>query len=163
VRYKVAPAPVDRATLRAAHEAVPLVPGSTEDCCARLQSRTTIETREAAREWLAFLDALGLATETARGYERVRTDPDDEPLGERFRELVFGVEEVLGTLSSAGAPRPAPSVFEECRAVVPRWERERHDEWERVWEARLTRLLEWGVEFGLVAAAGDGYTTVSAE
>src|SRR6056297_932904 len=102
MRYKVAPDPEDgRDTLAAAHRAVPLVPGSTDDCCARLQSRLGLTSRDDAREWLAFLDALGLATETDRGYKRVQADLESDALGTAFRERVFGVREILDALATA--------------------------------------------------------------
>src|SRR6056297_3839920 len=144
MRYKVAPDPEDgRDTLAAAHRAVPLVPGSTDDCCARLQSRLDLTTREDAREWLAFLDALGLATETDRGYERVQTDPDADAVGTAFREHVFGAREILNALGAAEAPVTAGEAFAEIRPIVPTWERNRHDDWEQVWRERTSRLLEW--------------------
>ena len=44
--------------LTASQRAVPLVPGTEDDCCRRLQARLDLPTREAARELLVFLAAL---------------------------------------------------------------------------------------------------------
>lgn len=158
MRYKVAPEPGDgRETLAAAHRAVPLVPGSTDDCCARLQSRLELATRDEAQAWLAFLDALDLATETERGYERVQTDVEADALGPAFREHVFGAREILDALAAADTPVTPAAAFEEVRPIVPTWERNRHEDWEREWRERVRRLLEWAVLLGLAAKRGDGY------
>ncbi|WP_136716120.1 hypothetical protein [Halorientalis salina] len=162
MRYKVAPDPENgRQALAAAHRAVPLVPGSTDDCCARLQTRLDLPNRETANEWLAFLDALGLAAETDRGYERVRTDLDAEDLGASFRERVFGAREVLDALGAADGPMTPVEAFEAVRSMVPTWERNRHADWEREWRDRVARLLDWAVVFDLVERRSDGYVAAS--
>jgi hypothetical protein len=162
MRYKVAPDPENgRQALVDAHRAVPLVPGSTDDCCARLQSRLGLANRETANEWLAFLDALGLATETDRGYERVRTDLDAEDLGTPFRESVFGAREVVDALATADEPMTPVEAFEAVRSMVPTWERNRHADWEREWRDRVARLLDWAVVFDLVERRSDGYVAAS--
>ncbi len=148
MRYKVAPEPRSVAFLRDVQSALPLVPGTVEDCCARIGDRTGLQSRDEARSYLTFVRALGLATETDRGYSRVRDGPADDELGERFREHVFGAQEVLEAL--AGGARTAAECFEALRESVPRWERERHADWEPEWRARTEHLLEWAVEFGLV-------------
>lgn len=158
MRYKVAPGPVDWDTLAGAHRAVPLVPGSTDDCCARLQSRLDLPARDAASEWLAFLDALELARETDRGYERVRTDLAADALAPRFRERVFGVPEILETLASADGPLTAEQTFEQVSEMVPTWERNRHSDWTAVWGGRVERLLAWAVLLELVERRSDGFT-----
>ncbi len=156
MRYKVAPEPVDRGVLSDAHQAVPLVPGSTDDCCARLQSRLDIESRDDASEWLLFVTALGLATETDRGYERVRTTIDTEPLGDRCSERVFGVREIVDALGDADDALTAAEVFTAVRETVPAWERNRHGNWEAVWQDRLSVLLDWAALFDLVTVQSDG-------
>lgn len=162
MRYKVAPDPEGgREALAEAHRAVPLVPGNTDDCCARLESRLGLANRETANEWLAFLDALGLATETDRGYERVRTDLDAEDLGTPFRESVFGAREVLEALATADESMTATEAFAAIRSIVPTWERNRHGNWEGEWQERVTRLLDWAVVFNLVERRSDGYVAAS--
>jgi hypothetical protein len=154
-RTKAVPDPVSLDALEDVHEAIPLVPRPSDDCCARVQSRGPATTRESAQEWIAFLEALDLLSETDRGYERRRVDPSGEPLGERFRERVYGVSEVLDAL--ADGPLTADAVFEEIRSTVPTWERNRHTDWERVWRDRTRRLLEWAVIFGLVGVEDENY------
>lgn len=66
MRLKPVPEPPDSLDdLRAFQRAVPLVPGSTDDCCARLRERRGLSDRQTANDWLAFLRALGLARETS--------------------------------------------------------------------------------------------------
>lgn len=158
MKYKVAPGPVELAVLRDAHAAVPLVPGSTDDCCARLVDRTDVATREDAEAWLPFLDALGLVTRTGRGYRRERRDVDPDALAVPFRDNVFGVSAVLDALADADGPLSADEAFERVRDVVPTWERNRHADWERTWAERVGRLLDWAVLFGLATLTGEGYT-----
>ena len=155
MRYKTAPEPRSVSFLREVQSALPLVPGSAEDCCARIRDRTDLRSRDEAREYLTFARALGLATEGDRGYVRVRDGPSDSELGARFRKNVFGAREILQTL------RDGDSTVAECfggvRDQVPRWERERHTDWEAEWQERTGRLLGWGVEFGLVSRHDDRY------
>lgn len=160
MRYKVAP-PVDRETLLAAHEAVPLVPGSTDDCCARIRERVDLQTRDDAEAWLVFLDALDLAERTDRGYRRRQRDVDPDALGAPFREQVFGVGELLSALADAPDPLSADEAFERLREEVPDWERNRHADWEATWRERARRLLDWAVLFGLAERTGDGYALAS--
>lgn len=158
MRYKVAPAPPDdRSGLAAAQRAVPRVPGSEDDCCARLRDRLALDGRDDAREWLAFLDALGLATETDRGYRRTDRDPASDGVADAFRERVFGARELHGALSAADGPLAAADAFAALRDAVPAWERSRHADWERVWRERTRRLLAWSVLLGLAAREGDGF------
>lgn len=139
------PASLDR--LEEVRSAVPLVPGSVDDCCTRLQGRAGVPSRDGAREWLTFLDALGLATEGDRGFSRTREDPDEATLAERFRERVFLVEDVLDALEED--LQEADAVFEAVRDEVPQWERSRHTDWEGEWRERVYRILEWAALFGL--------------
>ena len=162
MRVKVAPDPGEgRERLAAAHRAVPLVPGSTDDCCARLQSRLDLTSRDAASEWLTFLAALGLATETDRGYERVRGDLDPNTLAPAFREQVFGAREVIETLAAADEPLTAAETFAAVRSMVPTWERNRHQDWEAEWGMRVERLLEWAVLLDLADRREGGYAATS--
>lgn len=149
MRYKIVPEPRGVDLLLSARDAVPLVPGSVEDCCTRIRDRTGIESRDAAREWLTFCQALGLVEETDRGYRRIRGEPDRDVLGQAFRDHVFGAEEVLQALGTE-EPRDVRAVFARVRGTVPRWERDRYPDWEDEWHDRIRRLLEWGVAFGRV-------------
>jgi len=158
MRYKVVPEPVDIDLLFAARDAVPLVPGSVEDCCTRVVDRTDVPSRDDAREWLTFLQALGLVAETDRGFYRVREEPDRETLGGPFTTNVFGAREVTDVLAASDAPIPTETVFEEVRDLVPRWERDRHVDWESEWLGRIERLLAWGVVLGVFEERDGRYT-----
>jgi len=159
VRYKIVPAPRDREFLAAAQRALPLVPGTVEDCCLRLVDETAAPSRDAAREYLTFLQALELVAETDRGYKRRRVDLDDADLGDAFERRVFGASEVLDALR-AGGSLTADEAFEAIRDAVPRWERDRHADWESEWRERTERLLDWSVAFGLASRDGDRYAAV---
>jgi len=155
MRYKVVPGPVDGALLDAVSGAVPLVPGSVEDCCTRIRDRTALGSREGAREWLTFCQALGLVDETDRGYYRVRDPPGNEALAAAFSTEVFGAREVLDALGSADRALGVAETFEAVRDAVPRWERDRKPNWEVEWHGRVRRLLEWGTVFGYLERAGE--------
>lgn len=72
-RFKpVPPAPDDLAAVETARDAVPLVPGTETDCCARIQSALGLAARDDARAWLTFLRALGVVRETDAGFVRAR-------------------------------------------------------------------------------------------
>ncbi len=157
MRIKVIPEPADRALLADVREALPLVPGSVEDCCTRIRDRTAIPARDEAREWLTFAEALGLAAETQRGFHRVRDPPADDALETAFVEHVFGVEELLDTLDESDEPLTRTTGFDGLRDSVPRWERNRYSDWESEWRDRVGRLLAWGVELGVFAETEGGY------
>jgi len=155
VRFKIVPPVRDAEFLREAAETLPLVPGSVEDCCSRIRDSTSVTSRDEAREYLTFLQALGLVAETELGYHRVREAPDDEALADAFRERVFCAREVVGVLSDES--RSAEAVFEAIREDVPRWERERYEDWEAEWGDRIERLLDWAAVFELVTEADGQY------
>ncbi len=157
MRYKVVPPVRDVEFLYEAAEALPLVPGSVEDCCTRIRDETNLPSRDVAREFLTFLEALGLASEADRGYHRVRNPPGEADLAVHFQERVYAVEEVLAALDAVDDPLDAARVFEEVRDVVPRWERDRHANWEAVWTNRVERLLDWADVFDLVTRTDEGY------
>jgi hypothetical protein len=157
MRYKVVPGPADEELLRAVSAAVPLVPGSVEDCCTRIRDRTAIPSREEARRWLTFCQALGLVNETGRGYYRPRDPPGDDELAVGFEEGVFGAREVLDTLDSADRTLDAEAAVETVHEVVPRWERDRDPDWEAEWRERARRLVEWAVVLGHLERVDDGY------
>lgn len=79
MRFKAVPAPPsDLADVSTVRDALPRVPRSEADCCARLARRVDwIDDRDAGREWLLFLRAAGLATRTAEG-DYVRSTPTGE-------------------------------------------------------------------------------------
>lgn len=156
MRYKIVPPARDLAFLDAAQRAVPLVPGTVEDCCLRIVDETTAPSRDAAREYLTFLEALELVAETSRGFERRRVDAAEADLADAFERRVFGASELLDTLRAAESLTVAEA-FEELREEVPRWERDRHTDWETEWRERTERLLEWCVTFGLATREGDRY------
>jgi hypothetical protein len=174
VRFKIVPEPpTGRNTERedadpdeeAGHEdvveraerAVPLVPASEEECCARLTDRLSLPACDAAREWLTFLRALGLVAETDSGFRRRREDSDGEALATAFRERVYGVQEVLAALDESDTPLPAETVAKRFAEYVPRWERFRHPDAEAVWEKRAKRILDWAVYFELAERIDGGY------
>ncbi|MFC7186169.1 hypothetical protein [Halorubrum yunnanense] len=137
--------PTDLDDLRDLQRAVPLVPGSTDDCCARLHDRRGLPDRQTANDWLAFLRALGLVRETSRGFVRADADPTPELVREGLREGVLLAPEALGALRAATPEDPltADALFEATRESVPRHDRARDPQWEATWRARAARLLEW--------------------
>ena len=155
MRYKVAPPVRSRSFLEAARAAIPLVPDSETDCCRAIQTATDVSDRETAQKYLVFLQALGLVAESDRGYYRTREDLDRDALATAFEGSVFGVDVLLAALGSE--PVDTDAVFDALRDEIPRWERERHTDWEAVWRERTTRLLEWAVLFGLAEKTADGY------
>jgi len=153
MRYKAVPDPGGFEDLRAVRRAVPLVPGDEEDCCARIAARTGVPGRDVAREWLTFLNALGLVVESERGYHRTRGDPDREVLAGRFLNGVFGAREVFEAAHEA--PVDAGEAFAALAESVPRWERHHAPNWEHEWQETAERLLEWAVAFELLERDGD--------
>lgn len=156
MRYKIVPEPRSVDFLADAQRAVPLVPGTVEDCCVRLVDRTAAPSRDAAREYLTFLQALELVAETPRGFRRRRVELDRDRLAESFNGRVFGARELLDALTDAEA-LTTDQAFDRLREHVPRWERERHTDWKREWRERTERLLAWSEVFGLAERTDDGY------
>ena len=141
----------------AAQRAVPLVPGSENDCCARLMRRRDFPSRDVARTWLTFLRALELAEETDSGFKRTDRDPTPENLRASFVNRVFGAEEALEALRTRDEPLPADEAFAALRGMVPGWERHKQRGWEDVWENRVGDLLDWLVLLDLAERTEDGY------
>lgn len=158
MRYKVVPEPRSVNFLRVVRNALPLIPHSTEDCCARIRDATDLPARDDARAYLTFIQALGLAAEGSRGYHRTSTELSDEQFGPAYRAGVFGVAELTSYLGTE--PKTAAECFSFLKDSVPKWERDRNQDWQTVWEARTNRLLEWGVTFGLFERTEDGYTAI---
>ncbi|MBP1921433.1 hypothetical protein J2751_000422 [Halorubrum alkaliphilum] len=146
MRLKPVPEPpTDLDALDAFRRAVPLVPGSEDDCCARLRDRRDLADRQAANDWLAFLRALGLARETPRGFVRSDAAATPELVREGLRDGVLLVPETLALLRDASTEEPVTpaSLFAATRESVPRHDRARDPKWEATWRERADRLLRW--------------------
>jgi len=159
MQFKLVPEPPQSLDFVAdAQRAVPLVPGSEDDCCARMLDRTDLTSRDEARTWLTFLRALGLAEEQSSGFTRTREDPTPEFLAEQFRENVFGVPVLLEILDDAGKPLSAEEAFEQFEDEVPTWEHYKNpNSWETIWSERVEFLLDWAVLLGLVVEVDGTY------
>lgn len=160
---RLKPLPEPPASLDAvadAQSAVPLVPGSENDCCARLMRREGFPSRDVARTWLTFLRALELAEETGSGFRRTDREPTPENVRESFRTRVFGARETIDALETATAPLCADETFERLRDSVPGWERERRNTWVDHWRARTERLLDWLVLLDLAYRTDGSYVAV---
>jgi hypothetical protein len=159
MRFKlVPPVPDDLDAVREAQKAVPLVPGSEDDCCARLLERLDLPSRDVARTWLTFLRALELVVETESGFKRLRTDPTPEHLRTALRERVYGAEELLEVLETAEYPVDAAAAFERFRDRVPTWETHKAPTaWEDTWRERVGTLLSWLALVGLAERRENGY------
>jgi hypothetical protein len=159
MQFKLVPEPPESLDFVAdAQRAVPLVPGSEDDCCARLLDRTDLQSRDQARTWLTFLRALGLAEEQSSGFTRTRTDPERAHLREAFRENVFGVEALLRVLDESEQSLSAAEVFEAFRDEVPTWEHHKNpNSWAEIWSERVEYILDWCVLLGLAEKTDGGY------
>lgn len=153
MRVKPLPEPPDDlAIVEDARSALPLVPGTETDCCARLGDRLDLP-RDDARTWLTFLRGLGLVEEVEAGFVRTRDDPD---LPRSFREGIFGATEALDALGDD--PLTADALFERIEGHVPEWERhKRPGAWRGEWRERTRRLLDWLVLLGLAHRTPEGY------
>gem|GEM_PF-270534 len=136
--------------------AVPLVPGSETDCCARLGRRLDFPSRDVSRTWLTFLRGVDLARETEAGFRRTRTEPTVSGVRTELLAGVLGAREIAARI--ADGPATLDDAFDAVEPLVPRWERTRTDEWERVWRGRAARLCDWLAVLGLCDATGDGPT-----
>lgn len=162
MRLKPLPEPPETLdAVRKAQRALPLVPGSENDCCARLMRRRGFPSRDVARTWLTFLRALELAAETESGFKRTGRDPTTEHLRESFVRRVFGAEEALAALEERETALPASEAFTELRGMVPGWERHKQRGWEDVWADRVGDLLEWLVLLDLAKRTDAGYVAVA--
>ncbi|MFD1646338.1 hypothetical protein [Haloarchaeobius litoreus] len=151
-------APDDLAFVEDAQRAVPLVPDSQDDCCARILDRTDLVARDEAATWLTFLRGLGLVERGQSGYSRVRREPDPEFLREAFLTGVFGTEDVLGVLRDADEPLTAAATFERVRDAIPEWERHKNpNTWTDIWTETVENELDWLVLLGLAAERDGGY------
>lgn len=150
--------PTSLEAVAAAQRAIPLVPGSENDCCARLMRRRQFQSRDVARTWLTFLRALELAEETESGFKRTNREPTLENVRESFLDRVFGAEETLAALQSRADPLPADEAFAALRPMVPGWERHKQRGWEAVWAERVGDMLGWLVLLGLAERTETGYS-----
>ncbi|WP_276253361.1 hypothetical protein [Halomontanus rarus] len=159
MQFKLVPAaPDDLEYVETVQRAVPLVPGSEDDCCARIMRRTEIAPRDEARTWLTFLRALELAEEGPSGFTRTRRDPDPEHLRTAFRDRLYGVDRILEILAEADEPLSSEAVYDRFKDDVPTYEQYRWSErLEAVWSERLDRLLEWAALLDLAERVDDGY------
>lgn len=159
MRHKPLPPPPDElATVREAQAAVPLVPGSEADCCARLQGRLDLPGRDIAATWLSFLRAVGLADEGSSGFTRVRADFDDSALVATFLANVYGAREALDELAGADRPLDPGTVADRTQEFATAWERHKHgNDWPAVWRDRTADLLDWLVLLGLAERVDGGY------
>jgi len=157
-QFKPVPEPPDSLErVEEARRAIPLVPDPEADCCARLQDRLELASRQDAETWLTFLRALELVERKQSGYARTRHDLDRDELAAAFRERVLGADAALdaaaGQMEDAAAGQSGDAAvqaaFEAVRDSVPEWERRRHDDWEAVWRDRTKRLLAWGALVGI--------------
>jgi len=148
--------PVDLDALEAHQRAVPLVPGDTDDCCARLRDRCGLANRQVANDWLAFLRALGLVRETPRGFVRADVSPTVEMVRRGLRDGVVHVPAAVDLLREATPVTPVTpeSLFAATRADVPRHDRARDPSWEQTWTDRAGRLLQWLTLVDLATPAG---------
>ena len=157
----VPPAPDSLDFVRQAQQAVPLVPGSEDDCCARLMRRTDLPARDDARTWLTFLRALELAAETDSGFKRLSREPTPDHLRDAFPRRVFGAEELLATLRAADRPITTAEAFARLRERVPQWEHYKNPtEWEDIWRERTDDLLDWLVLLDVAEETEEGYSLV---
>jgi hypothetical protein len=144
VKFKlVPPAPESFAFVERAQRAVPLVPGTEDDCCARLMDRLDFPSRDVARTWLTFLRALGLAEETPSGFRRTDVEPTVPGCRAALFDRVFAAAAVRDALDARG-PLTVEAAFDAVRESVPVWERHKNpSRWESVWRERVGHLLDW--------------------
>lgn len=156
-RFKLVPdAPACLDDVEEAQRAVPLVPGTEDDCCARLMRRLDFPSRDVARTWLTFLRALDLAEETASGFVRRQREPTPEHLRAALLDRVYGAREVLDTLGPD--PVDADTAFERFEERVPEWEQYKDPSgWRETWRERVGFLLDWLVLVDLATRRAGGY------
>jgi hypothetical protein len=157
MRFKLVPEPPESVERVAeAQRAVPLVPGTEDDCCARLLRRLEFPSRDVARTWLTFLRALELAEEREAGFVRLPREPTREHLQGAFLDRVYGAREVHEALGTE--PRDADDVFQRFEARVPEWEHYKDPSgWRETWRERVSHLLDWLVLLDLADRCKEGY------
>ncbi len=158
VRHKPVPEPCSLDRVREIHAAVPADPEATDDCCARLCAVGQVQDRDAAREWLPFLTALGLASRADEGYHR-QDWREQSQLAESFRGNVLGASELL-TVIEADGPISIERLFvtptiREATATRTAGRDEGVDQ-HRAVKFRVRRLLGWSEVFGLITRNSAG-------
>lgn len=169
MKFKLVPeAPETVAFVADAQAAVPMVPGSEDDCCARLMRRLGFRSRDVARTWLTFLRALGLAEETDDGFKRLPGDPTPAYVREQFLAGVYGAGDVADAILAAEGTGDSDGdatglTVDEAFAAfvdrVPNWERFRTDDWESVWRDRVGRHLAWFALLDLAEERDGAYVS----
>jgi hypothetical protein len=156
-RFKLVPPPPDSLDgVAAAQRAVPLVPGTEDDCCARLSRRLSLPSRDVARVWLTFLRAVDLAAERDAGFVRLSREPTAAHLRRALLDGVYGAREIHEALGPE--PLDADAAFERVADAVPHWERQKDPRgWRETWRERVDRLLGWFVLVGLAERRDGGY------
>jgi hypothetical protein len=160
MRFKlVPPAPASIEFVADAQRAVPLVPGTEDDCCARLVRRLDLPSRDVARTWLTFLRALDLAVERESGFVRRSREPTRDHLTAALFDNVYGAREVYDRLGSE--PVHTDAVVERFETEVPAWERHKDPTgWRETWHDRVENLLDWFVLLGRAKRRPNGYVRV---
>lgn len=151
MRYRQLPPAATLDDIEAVWRAVPCDPTDADDCCARICTRTAVETRANASAWLVFLAALDCVTDDGDGYYRSVDTLDDEALGDRFASRLFAVPSVLDALDAADRPLTSDEVADRLDADT----RRRLD---RAGPEYLDRLLSWAAVLDRVSTSEDGYT-----
>lgn len=155
MKFKVVPAPRSRSFIEHAQKTLPLVPSTEADCCGLLLADTDLTSRDVAREWITFLQALGRLAESDGKYYQRKNSPED--LATAFCENVYAAETVVAVVEQGEQPLTATEVFDRVREAVPQWERNRRQNWQAVWHERVERLLEWAVVFELIERTDGKY------
>ncbi|WP_323675629.1 hypothetical protein [Halorubellus sp. PRR65] len=158
MRFKHVPrAPTSVERVFECRRAVPLVPDTQDDCCARLMERVGFPDRDEAAKWLTFLRALGLVAEHERGYARTREDVTADALADRFLDGVYLAPAVREAVASADEPLSADAVFESVAEGVPQYERNKYPtNWREVWGDTVGRELDWLALLGELEATDGG-------
>jgi len=145
MRFKHVPAAPDSVErVFEARRAVPLVPDTQDDCCARLMERCGFPERDEAARWLTFLRALGLVAEHEQGYARTRDDVDAGELAGAFLDGVYLAPAVRDAVADADGPVSADAAFDAVADGVPQYERNKYPgSWREVWGKTVARELDW--------------------
>jgi len=158
MRFKhvpAAPSSVER--VFEARRAVPLVPDTQDDCCARLMERCGFPERDEAAKWLTFLRALGLVAEHQQGYARTREDVAADELADAFLAGVYLAPAVRDAVVDADEPVTGDTVFDAVAEAVPQYERNKYpDSWREVWGKTVARELDWLSLLGALRVTDGG-------